>query len=122
MTEVGRVSVQRGGVYLVQLDPRKGMEVGKLRPCVVVQSDILNEVGLKTVVVVPLSSRMNSATEFLRVKISARDALLKTSFALVEHIRGVSIARIKSEKLTQLSEREIDTLFQKLDLIMGRVF
>ncbi len=120
MNKVVEPSFQRGGVYLVQLDPRKGMEVGKLRPYVVVQSDILNEAGMKTVVVVPLSSRFQPETAFLRVQIAAREGLLKPSVALVEHIRGISISRMKPEKLTQLTESEMDLLFQKLDLMMGR--
>lgn len=46
--------VRRGDVFLVQLDPRRGGEIGKTRPCVVVSPDDLN-VHLRTVIVAPLT-------------------------------------------------------------------
>ena len=45
----------RGEVYLVQLDPTRGREVRKTRPCVVVSPDELNQ-HLATVIVAPLTT------------------------------------------------------------------
>ena len=45
----------RGEVYLVQLDPTRGREIRKTRPCVVVSPDELNH-HLRTVIVAPMTT------------------------------------------------------------------
>ena len=51
------MKIERWGVYLVDLNPRLGTKPGKVRPCVVVQDDALNEVGHPSTVILPISSR-----------------------------------------------------------------
>ncbi len=46
---------QRGEVFLVGLDPTRGSEIRKTRPCVVVSPDELNG-HLRTVIVAPLTT------------------------------------------------------------------
>jgi mRNA interferase MazF len=46
---------QRGDVFLVSLDPTRGAEIQKTRPCVVVSPDELNR-HLRTVIVAPMTS------------------------------------------------------------------
>ncbi len=45
----------RGEVYLVQLDPTRGREIKKTRPCVIVSPDELNQ-HLATIIVAPLTT------------------------------------------------------------------
>lgn len=45
----------RGEVHLVQLDPTRGSEIRKTRPCVVVSPDELNR-QLNTVIVAPMTT------------------------------------------------------------------
>ena len=47
--------ILRGHVYLVQLDPTRGSEIKKTRPCVVVSPDELNA-HLSTATVAPMTS------------------------------------------------------------------
>lgn len=47
--------VRRGDVFLVSLDPAKGGEIKKTRPCVVVSPDELNA-NLRTFIVAPLTT------------------------------------------------------------------
>ncbi len=49
------MNLRRGDVWWVDLDPTRGGEIDKKRPCVIVSSDVLN-LHRKTVVVVPLST------------------------------------------------------------------
>jgi mRNA interferase MazF len=48
-------TVDRGAVYLVDLDPTRGSEIRKTRPCVVVSPDELN-LHLRTVIVAPMTT------------------------------------------------------------------
>ena len=52
---VARRSPARGEVFLVALDPTRGSEIRKTRPCVVVSPDELNG-SLRTVIVAPLTT------------------------------------------------------------------
>jgi len=45
----------RGDVYLVSLDPTKGREIRKTRPCVIVSPDELNA-NLSTFIVAPMTT------------------------------------------------------------------
>lgn len=47
--------VNRGEVYLVDLNPTRGSEIRKMRPCVVVSPDELNA-HLRTFIVAPLTT------------------------------------------------------------------
>ncbi|MFA8436631.1 MAG: type II toxin-antitoxin system PemK/MazF family toxin [Marinifilaceae bacterium] len=42
-------------VFIVNLDPTKGSEMKKTRPCVVISPDVMN-LHLKTVIIAPLTS------------------------------------------------------------------
>jgi len=46
---------KRGEIHLVSLDPTRGREIKKTRPCLVISPDELNA-NLQTVVVAPLTS------------------------------------------------------------------
>jgi mRNA interferase MazF len=46
---------RRGEVFLVALDPTRGSEIRKTRPCVIVSPDELNA-HLRTVIVAPLTT------------------------------------------------------------------
>ncbi|MFQ5902671.1 MAG: type II toxin-antitoxin system PemK/MazF family toxin [Candidatus Binatia bacterium] len=86
----------RGTVVWVALDPARGSEIPKTRPCVVVSREIANEVS-RTVTVVPLSSVKGRAAErlvqpVLRVKESR---LSKDSRALCDQVRTIDKGRIR---------------------------
>lgn len=86
----------RGSVIWVALDPARGAEIPKTRPCVVVSREIANEVS-GTVTVVPLSSLKGRASDrlvqpILRVKESR---LTKDSRALCDQVRTIDQGRIQ---------------------------
>ncbi len=45
----------RGDVYLIDLDPTRGSEIRKTRPCLVISPDELNQ-HLRTVIVAPMTT------------------------------------------------------------------
>lgn len=48
-------SMARGDVHLVQIDPTRGREIQKTRPCVIVSPDDLNH-HLRTVIIAPMTT------------------------------------------------------------------
>lgn len=50
--------VRRGRLYLADLNPRLGTEAGKLRPVLIVQTDLLNEASHPSTWVLPCTTRL----------------------------------------------------------------
>ena len=59
MAVVKELPPRRGDIHLVALDPTRGSEIQKTRPCLVVSPDELN-LHLKTVIVAPLTTASHS--------------------------------------------------------------
>lgn len=87
----------RGSIVWVALDPARGAEVPKTRPCVVVSRTIANEIS-STVTVVPLSSVKAKEEERLVQPIlrSRETRLPKDSRALCDQVRTVDKGRIRN--------------------------
>ncbi len=98
---------KRGEVHLIGLDPTRGREIRKTRPCVVVSPDELNA-HLQTVIVVPLTSA-GSAYPF-RIACSFQG---KSGFAVLDQIRTVDRERLL-RRLGSLSASEFASVLRVL--------
>ena len=98
---------KRGEVHLIGLDPTRGREIRKTRPCVVVSPDELNA-HLQTVIVVPLTSA-GRAYPF-RIACSFQG---KSGFAVLDRIRTVDRERLL-RRLGALSLSEFASVLRVL--------
>ncbi len=110
--------MKRGEVYLAYLNPNKGKEVGKLRPVLILQTDFLNEINHLTIIILPLSTKLIDNAYPLRYRIKKRDKLEKDSDILCDQIRAISIERIRGDRLTILSEKELKDIEKQVKLIL----
>ena len=60
------MKARRGVLYLADLSPRAGTEPGKVRPVLVVQTDLLNEAGHPSTWILPCTTRL-TGENLLRV-------------------------------------------------------
>ena len=109
--------IKRGEIYLVNLNPRRGNEVGKLRPALILQTDALNEILHPTVIILPLTTNLIDQN-ILRFRIKKRDKLEKDSDVLCDQVRAIDIERIKSKPLTTLSDEELLQLEQRVKIVL----
>ena len=101
-----------GDIVIVNLYPKKGDEVGKIRPAVIISGDDENAI-LDTVILMPLSTdRIDNMTPY-RMRIVAREGLKEDSDILINQIRALSKARIK-EKIAKITSAEYDAIIQNL--------
>ena len=87
MTSVCR----RGDVFWVELDPVRGAEMTKTRPCIVLSANEVNQ-RRRTVVIVPLTSTAEQARFPLLIEAPSTG---KGSKVRTEQIRVVDKARLK---------------------------
>ncbi len=100
--------LKRGMVVDVNLEPSKGSETGKLRPCIIVTNDVYNE-RVPVIQVVPItgwSNKKNKITTNVEIHPSKTNGLSKKTIAdclqtrpidrrvRLKHIRG-TISEIK---------------------------
>jgi mRNA interferase MazF len=88
--------VVKGSLVWVSLDPARGVEVPKTRPCVIVSRTEANDVS-STVTIVPLSSVKGRAVDRLvQPLLSAKETRLpKDSRALCDQVRTIDKRRIR---------------------------
>ncbi len=111
--------IRRGEIWVANLNPTRGSEIGKIRPVLVLQADWLTEQGASTVIVVPLTSQVRPTASALRFTIKARDRLLKDSQVVPEKIRAVDRTRFGPGPLARLEEPELATIEKQLRAILG---
>jgi len=83
------VTVRRGEVWWVNLDPTRGSELRKTRPAVVLTADALNR-ARRTVVVVPLSSGPTPRPPIVVATPSAGEE----SVAVCDQVRAIDKGRL----------------------------
>jgi len=111
--------MKRGEIWTANLNPNKGAEVGKARPVVILQSDRLLETGLPTILVLPLTTQFRPAFAPMRVRISARNRLVKDCFVMLEHVRALDRSRFGEGPLATLTAEEMAAVEKSLLAVMG---
>jgi mRNA interferase MazF len=102
----------------VNLNPARGTEPGKIRPCVIVQTNLLNQVWHPSTLICPITSQISEDENILRVKIDQKDTGLdQESEILVDQIRALDNRRFL-EKLGKISKEKALELRTKLKAIM----
>ena len=99
--------VKRGAIYRANFNHSQGTEPGKIRPCLVMQSDLLNEAGHPSTTVLPLTTQLLKDAAPLRYRLKARDDLDADSDIMVDQTRTIDNRRFMDERLTDLTEREL---------------
>jgi mRNA interferase MazF len=111
--------VKRGEIWVGNLNPNRGAEIGKIRPVLVVQEDHLTQAGLPTVVVLPLTTQVRPSLQHLRVLIRARDRLQQDCQVMVDQPRTLDRTRLGEGPLTLLTPQELAQVNQALQVLLG---
>lgn len=91
------MEIKKWHCYLADLNPRFGTEPGKLRPVVVIQTNLLNEVGHPSTLICPLTTKIIPKSKWLRVHLEKKEAgLNEKSDILVDQIRAIDNRRFKT--------------------------
>lgn len=88
-------AIRHGHLYAADLNPRRGTEPGKVRPVVVLQTDLLNEVDHPSTWVLPCTTRLTGES-LLRVQLPRGIAgNLADCEVMVDQSRTIDNARFK---------------------------
>lgn len=107
------VGIHRFDVYLVALDPTKGREINKTRPCLVISPDELNE-NIGTVIIAPMTTK----GRMYPTRISVR-FLKKDGHVVLDQIRTIDKSRLV-KKLGKISASEAEVVLKVLQQLFAR--
>ena len=110
---------QKGEIYLAYLNPKKGDEVGKLRPVIIYQTNMLNDIEHSTTTVLPLSTNLIEDAYPLRYRVKKRDNLEKDSDILCDQIRTIDNQRFKSNMIAKLNLKEVLEIDELVKIVLG---
>ena len=102
-------------IWLADLNPTIGTEPGKTRPVVIIQTDLLNETHISTIIC-PITTNINPEAEILRIELQ-KTQLPKPSDILVDQPRAIDNKRF-IKKLGKLTAEQATKLKNSLKIIL----
>jgi mRNA interferase MazF len=99
------MNIERWAIWLASLDPNFGTEPGKVRPVLVIQTDLLNVAHASTAVL-PITTNISPAAQILRFNLNSllsEAGLSQNSDVLIDQIRTIDNRRFK-RKLGQIKD------------------
>jgi mRNA interferase MazF len=109
------MKIKQYDIWLADLNPTKGTEPGKTRPVVIVQTDLLNDTHLSTVIC-PITTNVQPEAELLRVHLK-KGQLDRLSDILVDQIRAVDNRRL-IKRLGKLTFEQIEKLKSNITIVL----
>lgn len=113
------MKIKQFDIWIADLEPQRGTETGKVRPVVIVQTNLLNNQHPSSVVC-PITTNVQKDSEILRVHIKKGTSNLKVdSDIMIDQIRAIDNRRLvnKIGELTkELQTKVKDNIKIVLDL------
>jgi len=111
--ELNNLEIKYGTLYLADLNPTQGSEAGKIRPVLVIQTDLLNEVNHPSTWVLPATTQLTGESlirVFLPKGIAGNDHDCEI---MIDQSRAIDNTRFKL-KLKPLPDLVLDECKSKL--------
>lgn len=112
--------IVQGDIFWFDFGEPEGSKPAKRRPAIVVQCDPMNESGLNTVVVVPLTSNLKHADDAGCLLLRSKDTdLPEDSVALGMQITVVNKDDLE-EWIGRLDARMLEAVLRSVEAVLGR--
>jgi mRNA interferase MazF len=111
--------MDKGEVWLINLDPTIGSEIRKTRPAVIVNDNAIGVLPLR--VIIPLTDwkdRYTIAPWMVRIDPDATNGLSKNSAADAFQIRSVSSERFVN-RIGRLSKSDLQDILKAIQVVIG---
>ena len=107
--------VRQFEIWLADLNPSRGTEPGKVRPVVIVQTDLLNEIHPSTLIC-PITTNVRLDIEILRIHLEEKQ-LDQISDILADQVRAIDNRRLV-KKLGELTVEQRKLLKISLRIVL----
>ena len=105
-------------VWLANLNPQTGTEAGKVRPVLVIQTDLLNQIPHLSTLVCPLTTNITNDANILRVSISKGTANLHQDCdIMIDQMRAIDNNRF-IRKIGSLPQHLVEQVRENILIIL----
>ncbi|WP_420582002.1 type II toxin-antitoxin system PemK/MazF family toxin [Reichenbachiella sp.] len=110
--------MKRFEVWLANLNPQRGAEVGKVRPVLIVQSNLLNDVGHPSSIICPITTHVKPELKTLRINLKEGEGgLERPSAVLIDQIRAIDNKRLIACK-GKISKESVHQVKRNINIIL----
>lgn len=109
----------RGEIWLVDLEPKRGTEPGKTRPVLIIQAQALLDAHHPSTLIVPLTTNLVNDAEPLRLRVGATDRLRRESDLLIDQLRAIDNRRLIQGPLAKLPATLMRHVDQAVKEVLG---
>lgn len=107
--------INRGDIYMADLDTGRGSEQNGLRPVLIIQNNVANKFS-PTVIVSAITSKLTK--RMLPVHVNLPKELVKSSIVMLEQIRTLDKSRLR-ECVGRLSEEKMKEVDRAILISLG---
>ena len=111
--------IKRGHLYVIDFNPRIKTKPGKLRPALVLQSDLVNEAGYPSTIVIPTTTRLIENAGMLRLRLKkGQGGISRDSDLLLGQLIAVANESFRQE-IGALPNALMEELENRIRIILG---
>ena len=104
-------------IWIADLNPRMGTEAGKIRPVIVVQTDLLNKEHPSTVIC-PITTNVKPDSEILRVHLKkSKFGLKEDCDIMIDQVRAIDNKRLV-KKVGEVDSDIADKVRENLKIVL----
>jgi len=111
--------IKRGNVYIIDFNPRIKTKPGKLRPALVLQSDLVNDAGYPSTIVIPTTTRLVENPGILRLRLKkGQGGIARDSDLLLGQLIAVANESFRQE-IGMLPNPVMEELENRIRIILS---
>jgi mRNA interferase MazF len=111
------MKIKQFQIWIADLNPRMGTETGKIRPVIVVQTDLLNMEHPSTIVC-PITINVKPDVEILRVHLKkSKFGLKEDCDIMIDQVRAIDNKRLL-KKIGEIDNNTADQVRENLKIVL----
>lgn len=111
------MKIQQYEIWLADLNPRFGTEAGKVRPVVIVQTDLLNASHPSTIIC-PITTNVQPKANILRVHLKKGESnVISDCDILIDQLRAIDNKRFV-KRIGKLTPKKITLLTDNIKVVL----
>ncbi len=111
------MKIKQFEIWIADLNPRRGTETGKIRPVIIVQTNLLNKEHPSTIVC-PITTNVKPEAEILRVHLhKSKFGPKEDCDIMIDQIRAIDNRRLV-KKIGEIDTSTADKLRENLKIVL----
>lgn len=111
------MKIKQFEIWIADLSPRMGTETGKVRPVIIVQTDLLNKEHPSTIIC-PITTNVKPDSEILRVHLKkSKFGLKENCDVMIDQVRAIDNKRLM-KKVGAVDSDTADKIRENLKIVL----